>query len=154
VGVTPAAGFVTPVGAILIGSITSVCCFYAVSWRVKLQFDDSLDTYSVHGIGGTVGAILTGVFATKSVNPAGFDGLLSGNSGQLIPQIVGVIATYIFAAVGTFIIVKILGSLMDLRVKSRVEEQGLDVDQHGEEGYGEDFASGLSFATETFSQKE
>ncbi|MFM6196535.1 MAG: hypothetical protein ACKPEN_18620 [Planktothrix sp.] len=67
---------------------------------------------------------------------------------------VGVIATYIFAAAGTFVIIKIMGSLMDLRVKSTVEEQGLDVDQHGEEGYGEDFASGLSFATETFSRKE
>ncbi|CAD5974001.1 Ammonia channel [Planktothrix tepida] len=154
VGITPAAGFVTPVGAILIGSITAVCCFYAVSWRVKLQFDDSLDTYSVHGVGGTIGAILTGVFATKSVNPAGFDGVVYGNPGQLIPQIVGVLATYIFAAVGTFVIVKILASLMELRVKSMVEEQGLDVDQHGEEAYGEDFASGLSFATETFSRKE
>ena len=154
VGVTPAAGFVTPVGAILIGSITAVCCFYAVSWRVKLEFDDSLDTYSVHGVGGTVGAILTGVFATKSVNPAGFDGLLYGNPGQLIPQIVGVVATYIFAGAGTFVIIKILDSLMELRVKPMVEEQGLDIDQHGEEAYGEDFASGLSFSTGSFSGKE
>ncbi|CAD0227506.1 Ammonium transporter [Planktothrix agardhii] len=154
VGITPAAGFVTPVGAILIGSITTVCCFYAVSWRVKLEFDDSLDTYSVHGVGGTVGAILTGVFATKSVNPAGFDGLLYGNPGQLIPQIVGVVATYVFAGAGTFVIIKILGSLMELRVKPMVEEQGLDIDQHGEEAYGEDFASGLSFSTGSFSGKE
>ncbi len=154
VGITPAAGFVTPVGAILIGSITAVCCFYAVSWRVKLEFDDSLDTYSVHGVGGTIGAILTGIFATKSVNPAGFDGLLYGNPGQLIPQIVGVVATYIFAGAGTFVIIKILGSLMELRVKPMVEEQGLDIDQHGEEAYGEDFASGLSFSTGSFSGKE
>ncbi len=154
VGVTPAAGFVTPVGAILIGSITAVCCFYAVSWRVKLEFDDSLDTFSIHGTGGTIGAILTGVFATKSVNELGNNGLLYGNPGLLIPQIVGVIATYIFAAAGTFVIMKILGYFMELRVKPLVEEQGLDVDQHGEEGYGQDLASGLSYATESFGRHE
>jgi len=99
VGVTPAAGFVNPIGAILIGSITSVCCFFAVSFRVKLQFDDSLDTYPVHGVGGTVGAILTGVFATKSVNSAGADGLLYGNPGQLVKQFVGV-AAYPYRGLG------------------------------------------------------
>jgi Amt family ammonium transporter len=145
VGVTPAAGFVTPIGAILIGSITSICCFYAVSLRAKLQFDDSLDTYPIHGVGGTVGAILTGIFATKAVNSAGNDGLLFGNPGLLIPQIVGVIATYIFAAVGTFAILKLLGFFMELRVQPNSEDQGLDITEHGEEGYGEEFASGLSF---------
>ncbi len=145
VGITPAAGYVTPVGAILIGSITSVCCFYAVSLRAKLQFDDSLDTFGVHGTGGTIGALLTGVFATKAVNSAGDNGLLFGNPGQLWEQFVGVIATYIFAAIGTFVILKILGLFMPLRVKPIVEEQGLDINEHGEEGYGEEFASGLSF---------
>jgi Amt family ammonium transporter len=143
VGVTPAAGFVTPIGAILIGSITSVCCFFAVSLKVKLQFDDSLDTYPVHGVGGTVGAILTGVFATKAVNSAGNNGLLSGNPGLLVPQIISVVATYIFAAVGTFIILKLLSFVMDLRVKPEEEQQGLDINEHGEEGYGEEFAAGL-----------
>lgn len=147
VGITPAAGFVTPIGAIMIGSITSVCCFFAVSLRAKWQFDDSLDTYPIHGVGGTVGAILTGVFATTAVNSAtGDNGLLFGNPTQLFEQLVGVIATYIFAGVGTFVILKILGSFMDLRVKPTVEDQGLDVSEHGEEGYGEEFASGLSFA--------
>lgn len=146
VGITPAAGFVTPLSAILIGSITAVCCFFAVSLRAKLQFDDSLDTYPVHGVGGTVGAILTGVFATTTVNSAGFDGLLYGNPAQLIPQIVGVVATYIFAAVGTFVILKILSLFMSLRVKPVVEDQGLDINEHGEEGYGQSFASGLSFS--------
>lgn len=138
VGVTPAAGFVTPIGAILIGSITSVCCFYGVSLRAKLKFDDSLDTFPVHGLGGTVGAILTGVFATKEVNSAGANGLFYGDPSQVVKQIIGVIATYIFAAVGTFVLLKILGAIMPLRTKSTIEEQGLDVHEHGEEAYGQD----------------
>jgi Amt family ammonium transporter len=146
VGVTPAAGFVTPIGAILIASITSVCCFFAVSLKAKLQFDDSLDTFPVHGVGGTVGAILTGLFATKTVNELGDNGLFYGNPAQLWEQIVGVVVTYIFAGVGTFVILKLLSLAMDLRVKPVAEEQGLDVNEHGEEGYGDEFASGLGLA--------
>jgi len=148
VGITPAAGFVTPVSAILIGSITAFCCFWSVSLRAKLQFDDSLDTYPIHGVGGTIGAILTGIFATKAVNSAGNDGLLYGNPGLFITQVIGVVATYVFAAVGTLIILKLLGMVMPLRVKPLVEDQGLDISEHGEEGYGEEFASGLSFTKE------
>ncbi|MEG3976174.1 ammonium transporter [Microcoleus sp. herbarium8] len=144
VGITPAAGFVLPVGALLIGSITSVCCFFAVSWRAKLGFDDTLDTYPIHGLGGTVGAMLTGVFATKAVNAAGNDGLFAGNPGQVVTQFIGVLATYVFAAVGTFVILKILGQFMELRVSSSSEDKGLDIDLHGEEAYGEDFAGGFS----------
>ncbi|MEZ2301132.1 MULTISPECIES: ammonium transporter [unclassified Microcoleus] len=144
VGITPAAGFVLPIGALMIGSITSVCCFFAVSLRVKLGFDDTLDTYPVHGLGGTVGALLTGVFATKAVNSAGNDGLLFGNPGLLGIQFLSVIATYVFAAVGTFLILKLLGQFMELRVPSSTEDQGLDIGQHGEEAYGEDFAGGFS----------
>jgi len=144
VGITPAAGFVLPVGALLIGSITSVCCFFAISWRAKLGFDDSLDTFPVHGVGGTVGVILTGVFATKAVNAAGNDGLFAGNPGQIGTQFVGVLATYLFAGVGTFVILKILGQFMELRVPLSAEDQGLDIGQHGEEAYGEDFAGGFS----------
>jgi Amt family ammonium transporter len=139
VGITPAAGFVTPIGAILIGSLTSVACFYAVSLRVKLKFDDSLDTYSVHGIGGTIGAILTGFFATKSVNAAGNDGLFYGNPGLVWTQFVGVAGTYIFVGVGTWIILTILKQFMDLRVSENVEAEGLDVPEHGEEAYGQEF---------------
>ena len=138
VGITPAAGFVLPIGAILIGSITAICCFFAVSLRAKLQFDDSLDTYPVHGVGGTVGAILTGVFATKQVNPAGNDGLLFGNPGLVWTQFVAVAATYIFVAVGTFAILKLLALVMPLRVKQDIEQQGLDVPEHGEEAYGQE----------------
>jgi len=144
VGITPAAGFVLPVGALLIGSITSVCCFFAVSFRAKLGFDDSLDTFPVHGVGGTVGAILTGVFATKAVNPFGIAGLFAGNPGLIGTQFVGVLVTYVFAAVGTFAILKILGQFMELRVPLSAEDQGLDIGQHGEEAYGEDFAGGFS----------
>ncbi|WP_041933903.1 ammonium transporter [Gloeothece verrucosa] len=144
VGITPAAGYVFPIGAILIGSITSVCCFFAVSFRVKLRFDDSLDTYPVHGIGGTVGALLTGVFASKAVNSAGNDGLLYGNPGLVVTQFIGVFATYVFAAVGTFIILKLLSLVMNLRVKEEDEVQGLDIPQHGEEAYGQE----LEFSSE------
>jgi Amt family ammonium transporter len=144
VGITPAAGFVLPVGALLIGSIAAVCCFLAIGWRAKLGFDDSLDTFPIHGIGGTVGVILTGVFATKTVNAAGNDGLFAENLGQIGTQFVGVLATYVFAAVGTFAILKILGQFMELRVPLSAEDQGLDIAQHGEEAYGEDFAGGFS----------
>jgi ammonium transporter, Amt family len=147
VGITPAAGFVTPLSAILIGLITATCCFFAVSLRAKLQFDDSLDTFPVHGVGGTVGAILTGIFATKAVNGAGADGLLvSGDPALLGKQIVATLITYAIAAAGTFIIIKVLSLVMDLRVKPEAEYQGLDINEHGEEGYGEEFAAGLSLA--------
>jgi Amt family ammonium transporter len=146
VGITPAAGYVLPIGAIIIGSITALSCFFAVSLRAKLRFDDSLDTYPVHGVGGTIGALLTGLFATKAVNSAGNDGLFFGNPGLLWTQFVGVAATYIFAAVGTFVILKVLGLFMDLRVKPNTEAEGLDVPQHGEEAYGQEFEFGNSFS--------
>ena len=147
VGITPAAGFVTPLSAIMIGLITATCCFFAVSLRAKLKFDDSLDTFPVHGVGGTVGALLTGVFASKAVNAAGADGLIvSGDPALLGKQIVATLVTYAIAAAGTFIIIKVLSLVMDLRVKPESEYQGLDIAEHGEEGYGEEFASGLSLA--------
>ena len=146
VGITPAAGFVTPIPAILIGLITATCCFFAVSLRAKWKFDDSLDTFPIHGVGGTVGAILTGVFATKTVNSAGANGLIMGDSSLLVKQIIAIVITYLFAGVGTFVILKLLGLVMDLRVKPEAEYQGLDISEHGEEGYGEEFASGLSLA--------
>ena len=146
VGITPAAGFVMPVYAILIGLITATCCFFAVSLRAKLKFDDSLDTFPIHGVGGTVGAILTGFFATKTVNAAGADGLVYGDASLLGKQLIAIVITYVFAAVGTFVILKLLSLVMDLRVKPESEYQGLDINEHGEEGYGEEFAAGLSLA--------
>ena len=144
VGITPAAGFVTPISAILIGSIAAVCCFMAVSLRSKFKFDDSLDTFSIHGVGGTVGSMLTGVFATKAA--FGGDtplGLLDGNPILIWKQFEGVAITYIFAGIATFVILFVLKLFMDLRVAQSVEEQGIDLPVHGEEGYGSDFGSGV-----------
>jgi ammonium transporter, Amt family len=153
VGITPCAGYVSPISAILVGAITATACFFAVSLRAKLQFDDSLDTFPVHGVGGTVGAILTGIFASKAFYEIpGADkkpialGLIDGNANQIVTQLIGVLATYAFAAVGTFVILKGLALVMPLRAKEEAEYQGLDINEHGEEGYGEEFASGLSFA--------
>jgi ammonium transporter, Amt family len=154
VGITPAAGFVLPMGAILIGSITAVCCFFGVSLRAKLKFDDSLDTFPIHGLGGTVGALLTGVFATKQVNEFGNDGLLFGNPGLLWTQFISVAATYAFAAIGTFIILKLISLVMPLRVKPEVEQQGLDVPQHGEEAYGQEFDFGSGFSSSSFTSQD
>ncbi|MBW4421664.1 MAG: ammonium transporter [Myxacorys californica WJT36-NPBG1] len=141
VGVTPAAGFVTPVAALLIGAITSTACFFAVSLKAKLQFDDSLDTFPVHGVGGTVGALLTGLFATKTVNSAGGDGLFYGNPGQLVTQIIAILIAYAIAGIGTFVILKVLDATIGLRVNPEAELQGVDVNEHGEEGYGEEMGA-------------
>lgn len=143
VGITPAAGFVTPLGAILISAITSFVCFFAISLKVKIGIDDSLDTYPVHGVGGTVGAILTGVFATKSVNALG-SGLIDGNIKQVLIQIIAVIITYVIAVVGTFVLLKIVDALVGLRLQPEVEIQGLDINEHGEEAYSKDFNRSLS----------
>ncbi len=143
VGITPAAGFVDPIGSILIGAITATVCFFAVSFKSKLGIDDALDTFPVHGVGGTVGAILTGIFATKAVNGAGADGLLHGNPGQVWIQIEAVIIAYLVAGIGTFVILKILQAIFGtLRVKPEEEFEGVDIYEHGEEGYGDEFAGG------------
>ncbi|MBD2196952.1 ammonium transporter [Calothrix anomala FACHB-343] len=140
VGITPAAGFVTPLSAILIGFITSFVCFYAVSFKHKLKVDDALDTYPVHGVGGTVGAILTAIFATLEVNSAGKNGVLKGNFSELGVELVAIIIAYVIAAVGTWIILKIIEATVGLRVKEEAEYQGLDINEHGEEGYNSEFS--------------
>ncbi|MCC2661076.1 MAG: amt2 [Arthrobacter sp.] len=136
VGITPGAGFVEVMPSLAIGAITSVICYFAVvSLKPKLGYDDSLDTFGVHGIGGTVGAILTGVFCTTSVNAAGKQGLLYGNPSQVVTQLIGVAATWAFAALVGGILLFIVDKTIGLRVKSTDEEAGLDVSEHGEEGY-------------------
>jgi len=136
VAITPGAGFVTPMGAIAIGALVTVVCYFAVvSLKAKLGYDDSLDTFGVHGVGGTVGAILTGVFCTTSVNSAGQNGLLYGNPSQVVTQIIGVAATWAFAAIVGGLILFIVDKTIGLRVKGAQEETGLDVVDHGEEGY-------------------
>lgn len=138
VGITPAAGFVTPVSALAIGAITAFCCFFAIRFKNKLGIDDALDTFPVHGVGGTVGAILTGIFATTTVNSAGADGLLYGAPGQVLKQISAVAFAYVLAGVSTFVIITLLKTVMRVRVTTEVEVQGLDPSEHEEIGYGED----------------
>lgn len=139
VGITPAAGFVTPLSAILIGFITAFVCFYAISFKHKLEIDDALDTFPVHGVGGTVGAILTAIFATTQVNGAGKDGVLRGNLGELGVELAAIVVAYAIAGVGTWIILKIIDATVGLRVKEEAELQGLDINEHGEEGYNSEF---------------
>jgi ammonium transporter, Amt family len=135
VAITPGAGFVGPMSAILIGIGGGVCCYTACNLKSKFGYDDSLDVVGVHGVGGTWGALATGLFASKAINAAGNDGFFFGNPGQLWTQFVAVAATWIFAAVGTLIILGILKALMGLRVSEEEEQLGLDLSQHDEQSY-------------------
>ncbi len=131
VAITPASGFVLPMGALWIGLVAGVLCFFgATTLKRALGYDDSLDAFGVHGIGGIVGAILTGVFAVEAVG--GTPGLLEGNPAQVITQIEGIIATIVYSAVGTFIILMVVKAIMGLRVEKNVEIEGLDINLHGE----------------------
>jgi ammonium transporter, Amt family len=136
VAITPAAGFVTPMGSIAIGIIVAIVCYLAVTTiKHALKYDDSLDAFGVHGVGGTVGALLTGLFATKMINSGGSDGLFYGNAAQLGTQAIAVAAVVVYAAVVTFILVKVLDLIMGLRVKAEDEAIGLDNTQHKESAY-------------------
>jgi Amt family ammonium transporter len=136
VGITPAAGFVAPWAAAVIGLICGVVCYFAVVSKERLGYDDSLDAFGVHGVGGLVGALLTGVFAEKALNPdGGKDGLLHGNPAQMIPQVVGVVVCGAYAAIMTYLILKLVDKLFGLRVSKDAEREGLDSTEHGETGY-------------------
>ena len=135
VAITPAAGFVSPMGALVIGLLAGVICYAAVLLKRPLGYDDSLDVFGIHGVGGMLGALLTGVLATTAFDPEGTAGLLEGNAAQLGTQFIGVAATAAYAAVATFIIVKVLQLTMGLRVEEDEEREGLDVNLHGEQGY-------------------
>ena len=144
VAITPAAGFVSPMSALLIGFIAGVACYLMVA-KVKSRFgyDDSLDAFGVHGAGGTIGALLTGIFASSTINPIFKDaqgnilasGVLEGNAHQLLNQFVAVVIAWLLAIVGTLIILKVVDVVVGLRVSQNDEIQGLDLSQHGEEGY-------------------
>jgi Amt family ammonium transporter len=135
VAITPAAGFVNVSGAIVIGLAAGIIPFFAVAWlKPRLGYDDTLDAFGIHGIGGTIGAILTGVFADPSINEAG-KGLLYGNPGQLITQLIAVGATLIYSAVMTFIIFMVIKVVVGLRVDTEDEMLGLDESEHGEKAY-------------------
>ncbi len=137
--ITPAAGFVTPMPALIMGVVAGVVCFLACTvLKSKLGYDDSLDVFGVHGIGGTLGAVLTGVFASRAAN--NYDGgnplgLIDGNSTLVVTQILAAALTWVVAIVGTVVILKVLDVVMGLRVTEEEERRGLDVTQHGEEGY-------------------
>jgi Amt family ammonium transporter len=144
VAITPASGFVKPMPALVIGLIAGVFCYWMVA-KVKAVFgyDDSLDAFGVHGAGGTLGALLTGIFASSAVNPIFKDaqgntlpsGLLEGNAHQLVNQFAGVTISWVIAIVGTLVILKLVDMTIGLRVSEEEEIQGLDLSQHGEEGY-------------------
>lgn len=138
VAITPAAGFVPPIAGIPIGAIASILCFYAIRLRRKTRIDDALDVFGVHGVGGTWGAIATGVFCSLAVNPAGANGLFTGNPAQLLKQLVGIGAVGTFAFVGTIVLGKIVNAVVGLRVSEKEEEEGLDISQHGEQAYDDD----------------
>lgn len=136
VAITPAAGFVSVVPAVLIGFVVSVICFLAVSViKPKLGYDDSLDAFGVHCVGGIWGALATGLFASKAVNPAGADGLFFGNPGQFMTQLLAVGVTLIYSFVVTIVIYKIIDVLVGVRVSEEDENIGLDLTQHRERAY-------------------
>jgi Amt family ammonium transporter len=129
--ITPASGFVLPMHGILIGIIAGGICFWACTWlKLKFGYDDSLDVFGVHGIGGLTGTLLTGVFAVSAVG--GVSGLLEGNPHQLLIQFYGVVVTLAWSAAATFVILKVIRALVGLRVSEMDERQGLDVSLHGE----------------------
>lgn len=135
VAITPAAGFVNVSGALVIGAAAGVVSFFSVAvLKPKLGYDDTLDAFGIHGVAGTLGAILTGVFADPSVNEAG-KGLLYGNPGQLLTQLIAVVATIVYTGAVTFVIFKVISILVGLRVDPEAELQGLDESEHGERAY-------------------
>jgi Amt family ammonium transporter len=136
VAITPAAGFVEPVMGIPIGIGAAMVCHYCMLFRMRRRIDESLDVWAVHGMGGTWGAIATGIFASAAVNPAGADGLLLGNVLQLVKQIAAVAAVWAFAFAATWALGKLVDVTVGLRVSGTEETVGLDIAQHGERAYG------------------
>lgn len=135
--ITPCAGFVGPMSALAIGLIGGVVCFGGVMLKSKFKYDDALDAFGVHGVGGVVGGLLLGVFASKAWNSAGTDGLLMGESGLFIANLKGIAAGCLYAAVVTFVLLKILDAVMGLRVDEEAEAEGLDTSLHGEKAYSD-----------------
>jgi len=134
VAITPASGFVTVGGALIIGLVAGGLCFSATLLRARTKVDDALDVFAVHGVGGAFGAIATGVFASSAIQSA-YSGLLEGNPQQLVNQLIAVGATVGYAVVGTFVIIKLVDALLGIRVNKEAEEMGLDLSVHGEVAY-------------------
>jgi Amt family ammonium transporter len=135
VAITPGSGFVGPMSALIIGLVAGALCYLGVVGKNRFGYDDSLDVVGVHGVGGTWGALATGLFASKAINEAGADGLFFGNPGLLGVQVLAVLATWVYAFVVTFALLKVLDWTLGLRVSEEEEENGLDLSQHSETGY-------------------
>lgn len=136
VSITPACGFVTVGSSLVIGIIGGIICFFSVSFlKKKFNYDDALDAFGCHGIGGTWGAIATGIFATKAVNSAGANGLLYGNASLVLKQLEATAATYAYSIIGTIIIIKVVSLIFKIRSTDEEELQGLDISIHGERAY-------------------
>jgi Amt family ammonium transporter len=135
VAITPASGFVGPMSAIIIGGLAGVICYGGVLLKARMGYDDSLDVVGIHGLGGTWGALATGLFASTKINPDGANGLFFGNPGQLWIQFLSVIATMLFAFVMTLIILKVIDKVMGLRITEEEEMKGMDISLHNENGY-------------------
>jgi Amt family ammonium transporter len=154
VAITPASGYVGPMSALVIGAVAGAICYAACNLKAKLGYDDSLDVVGVHGVGGTWGALATGLFASKAINEQGDNGLFFGNPGQLWTQLIAVLATYALAAVLTAVILKVVDAIVGLRVNEEDEVAGLDLSQHSETaysaggGYGDFSSSGHSTSAE------
>ncbi len=133
VAITPAAGFVDPVGALFIGIAAGLVCYVAAVWMKKaLGYDNSLDAWGVHGVGGALGAIITGLFASSAINPAGKGWAADGNAGQMLIQLYDVLGTFAYSAIVTWLILKVVDLMVGLRVSAEVEVEGLNVNLHGE----------------------
>ncbi len=145
VAITPGAGYVTPAAAIIIGLLVSPICYFSITYvKAKFRYDDSLDVFGCHGVGGMWGAIATGLFASKAVNPLGADGLFYGNPNLLLIQLIGVLSTIVFSGLGTLLILKVVSLFTSLRVSENCEDEGLDTAQHGEDAYP-DFVGGKKY---------
>jgi Amt family ammonium transporter len=145
VAITPAAGFVGPMSAIILGAIAAVPSYLGLIWRAKTSLDDSLDVVAAHGVGGTVGALLTGVFAQRALNGVA-DGALFGNPGQLGIQATAVAVTIVYSGVVSFVLLKVIGLVIPLRASRDDEAVGLDLSNHGEEAYVHGEASGTAIS--------
>jgi Amt family ammonium transporter len=137
VSITPGAGFVTPLASLVIGAVGGAVCFFAVTVvKQKFKYDDALDAFGCHGVGGIWGGIATGIFSTKTINQSGANGLLYGNPKLLGIQLTAIMITIIFSVLMTFIILKLINKFIKIRVSNEEEHEGIDVSQHGEEAYG------------------
>lgn len=143
VAITPAAGFVAPLPSVIIGLVGGVVCYFAVAvLKEKLGYDDSLDAFGVHGIGGTWGAIATGLWATTEINPDGANGLFYGETDLFLAQLISIVVAYALAVIGTYILYKLVSGIMETRASEAEELTGLDIIEHGERGYARSVLTG------------